>query len=71
MKERRIQRHIRPRFRIKVVKSHTKKPTHLPKIMLGLTGIIILGRALQERKKPTKQDLKASADAAMRGLLLL
>jgi hypothetical protein len=71
MNEKRIQRHIRPRFRIKVVRPHLKRPAHLPRIMIGLTALIIITRAIQEKKKPTAEDLKASADATMRGLLLL
>lgn len=71
MTEKRIQRYIRPRFRIKLVRPHKKKPAHLPKIMLGLTVALLISRSLQEKKKPTKQDLKASSDAALRGLLLL
>ena len=71
MKERRIQRYVRPRFRIKVVRPHKKKPKHLSRIMVGLTLTIILARALQEREKPTTQDVKKGTDAVLRGLLIL
>ena len=71
MKDQIVSRYIRPRYKIKVVKPHKEKPTHLPKVMIGLTATVLILAAFKERKVPSKEDVKSATNAAIRGLLLL
>lgn len=71
MKDKIVSRYIRPRYKIKVVKPHKERPTHLPKIIIGLSATLLILATLKEKKPPSKEDIRSATNATIRGLLLL